>query len=85
MRHYVPLGAPEQGEVRIVQQEYSADDPLAARAQRAQEKAEGTSTSKTSSLAAAVHAAVTRYIKPEPEPEPDPDPHATFGRRPRKR
>jgi hypothetical protein len=82
MRHYVPLGAPEQGEVRIVQQDYnSADDPLAVRAQRVQEKAESTSTSKASSLAAAVHAAVTRYIKPEPEPEPDPDPHAAFGRR----
>ena len=71
MRDYVPLGAPEQGQVRIVQHDYdNNDDPLIARAQRNQEKTEGTLPSKAASLAAAVHAAVTRYIKPEPEPDP---------------
>jgi hypothetical protein len=73
MRDYVPLGAPEQGDVRIVQHDYKgSDDPLAARAQRAQEKAQPTLPSKAAALAAAVHAAVTKYIKPEPEPEPPP-------------
>lgn len=75
MRDYVPLGAPEQGQVRIVQHDYdSSQDPLSARVQRSEEKAAPTLPSKAAALAAAVSAAVTRYIKPEPEPEPEPDP-----------
>jgi hypothetical protein len=75
MRDYVPLGAPEQGQVRIVQHDYdSSRDPLASRAQRNEEKAAPTLPSKAAALAAAVSAAVTRYIKPEPEAEPEPDP-----------
>ncbi len=71
MRDYVPLGAPEQGQVRIVQQDYdSSQDPLLARVQRNEEKAAPSPPSKAAALAAAVSAAVTRYIKPEPEPEP---------------
>lgn len=71
MRDYVPLGAPEQGEVRIVQHDYNgSDDPLVARVQRVQEKSEPHPPSKAAALAAAVHAAVARYIKPEPEPDP---------------
>jgi len=73
MRDYVPLGAPEQGQVRIVQQDYdSSQDPLLARVQRNEEKAAPSPPSKAAALAAAVSAAVTRYIKPEPEPEPEP-------------
>jgi DNA-binding NarL/FixJ family response regulator len=73
MRDYVPLGAPEQGQVRIVQRDYdNSDDPLLARVQRNEEKAASTLPAKAAALAAAVSAAVTRYIKPEPEPEPEP-------------
>jgi hypothetical protein len=82
MRDYVPLGAPEQGQVRIVQHDYEdREDPLSARVQRHQEKPGSALPSKAAALAAAVHAAVTRYIKPEPEPEPEPP--ATFRRRKR--
>ena len=66
MRNYVPLGAPEQQPVRILPHEYSKRDPLVARIERSQEKPE--SPSKASTIAAAVSAAVTRYIKPEPPP-----------------
>ena len=72
MRDYVPLGAPEQGDVRIVQHDYDKQDPLHARVQRNEEKAAPSVPSKAAALAAAVRGAVTRYIKPEPEPEPEP-------------
>ena len=74
MSSYVPLGAAEQKPVRIVSHEYSeSEHPLLTRLLRNQEKVEPSLVAKAASLAAAVHAAVTRYIKPEPTaPAPPP-------------
>ena len=70
---FVPLGAPNEQNYRILPHDYGDDAPLASRAQRLRENPKPpTIPEKAAAFAteaiAAVQAAVSRYMKPQPAP-----------------